>query len=723
MNTSVITFQVDEQILIKTGGVDDFASDPYSYVVAEFTLGQNWDSFDSVRAIFSTRHTIKQAVLNHEGKCIVPWEVLTKRDEVKVNLVGSIVEDLVLTDRLTSFAITALNVTQDVPVCAGDPPISPSQFEEFVAIVKDDADRAEDAKTAAETAQDKAEDAQTAAENAQTGAENAQEAAELAQDKAEDAQEAAELAQSKAEDAQTAAESARDIAVDAKDDAVQAKIDAQAAAGAAETAQGKAEDAQDAAEAAQRAAEAAEQSILDLEATASVDNTVGTPSVDVSVTEQGGNKVMDFDFHNLKGEQGVQGETGNGIISTELISTVGAVKTYRQTYADGTHFDYEVTDGEVTNEVLYSFLPQDTASGDIASFPDGANQVPMPSLIASIEPVQSGSGDPSPTNIRPITGHTEVKTSRTGVNLFGGLPFAQKLVEVGHQSVINTETKTVTWTRSDPNEGGSYNRILFSPKEPMPMTAIMTYLNNGANFSLRLELIDGTEQAIELPNSNGQKTTTVIVSSKAVKSVTANYYAAAPTTIYYEESGYFEGTLTTDEFEPYQGNTYTTALGQTVYGGTLDVVSGVLTVTKAIVDLGTLNWEYVTEYGFRSWLSLAKPNDTSLADIKCSKYLATNYNIHIPDHTIALGGWSPSKYVMVADSSFGTDAEAFKTGANGVQLVYPVDTPQTIQLTPQEVKTLLGDNNVWADTGSVEVTYRADIQRYIQKQIAAVLNA
>lgn len=33
-------------------------------------------------------------------------------------------------------------------------------------------------------------------------------------------------------------------------------------------------------------------------------------------------------------------------------------------------------------------------------------------------------------------------------------------------------------------------------------------------------------------------------------------------------------------------------------------------------------------------------------------------------------------------------------------------TPITIDLTPTEVKTLLGENNVWADSGEVEVTYK-----------------
>ena len=83
----------------------------------------------------------------------------------------------------------------------------------------------------------RAEAAQTAAETAQGKAEDAQEAAETAQGKAEDAQEAAEAAQAAAETAQGLAEAAQT---------------------AAETAQGKAEDAQEAAEDAQEAAEGAQ---------------------------------------------------------------------------------------------------------------------------------------------------------------------------------------------------------------------------------------------------------------------------------------------------------------------------------------------------------------------------------------------------------------------------------------------------------------------------------
>ena len=48
----------------------------------------------------------------------------------------------------------------------------------------------------------------------------------------------------------------------------------------------------------------------------------------------------------------------------------------------------------------------------------------------------------------------------------------------------------------------------------------------------------------------------------------------------------------------------------------------------------------------------------------------------------------------------------------------PLPTPEVYQLEPEEVKTLLGVNNISADTGNVSLTYRADVDLYIAKKIA-----
>lgn len=272
-----------------------------------------------------------------------------------------------------------------------------------------------------------------AAQNAQTGAETAQGKAEEAQGKAETAQEKAETAQ-----------------------------------GAAEYAQGKAEDAQEAAETAQGLAEAAadraedaEGAILNLTASASVNNTVGTPSVNVTVTESGGNKNMAFAFSNLKGAKGDTGSQGlaatvavgtvttgaagsnaevtnvgsandaifnfkipkgdkgntgatgaDGYSPSASVSKVGTTTTITITDKDGTT-TAEVEDGitptidsalsptstnPVQNKVVTTEkadIITDTASGAIASFPDGA-PYPVLDLQVGIDPVQDLHGQANP---------------------------------------------------------------------------------------------------------------------------------------------------------------------------------------------------------------------------------------------------------------------------------------------------------------------------------------
>lgn len=59
-----------------------------------------------------------------------------------------------------------------------------------------------------------------------------------------------------------------------------------------------------------------------------------------------------------------------------------------------------------------------SASGAVATFSDGADNLPLKSLVVNINPVQDlSNGDPSPENICPISGWDAVKVTRTGKNL------------------------------------------------------------------------------------------------------------------------------------------------------------------------------------------------------------------------------------------------------------------------------------------------------------------
>ena len=156
----------------------------------------------------------------------------------------------------------------------------------------------------------------------------------------------------------------------------------------------------------------------------------------------------------------------------------------------------------------------------------------------------------------------------------------------------------------------------------------------------------------------------------------------------------------------------------TVYGGTLDVTTGLLTVTMAEVDLGTLTWQYISDDVFFTFglYGIKKPG--------IRNYINSTYGFsalsfaNMPDKTMK--GNTTAGGMYVKDSAFGQNPGTAKTGMSGVQLVYELATPQTYQLTPTDVTLLLGDNNVWADTGDIFIKYRRQDVLGINENIATM---
>ena len=169
--------------------------------------------------------------------------------------------------------------------------------------------------------------------------------------------------------------------------------------------------------------------------------------------------------------------------------------------------------------------------------------------------------------------------------------------------------------------------------------------------------------------------------------------------------------------------TITIDLGQTVYGGKLDVLSGVLTVDRAMVDLGAKNWYPSTAAGrtrFRTSITdierISSPNVR--ASLLCSNYPTKTANQTYQGTTgVSLQQNEADIYIYDPQMESMTGGE-FKSAMSGVQLVYKLATPQTYQLTPTEVATLLGDNTIWADTGDTTAEYCADTKLYIERLTA-----
>jgi hypothetical protein len=200
-------------------------------------------------------------------------------------------------------------------------------------------------------------------------------------------------------------------------------------------------------------------------------------------------------------------------------------------------------------------------------------------------------------------------------------------------------------------------------------------------------------------------------------------------------------------YEAYTGNnTYSITFPQaagTVYGGELTVNkdgSGSLVVDRYnVTNIEDFTMGLYTSGNRRRFEFINTTNNipnikgTSACITSHFEVLTTGANVPFGNMIISAG--SQDYYTFFDRDERFADVAAFKSWlqeeenkGTPVQIVIELATPVTYSLTPGQVKTLLGVNNIWADTGDIiSVTYPADTKMYIDNKItqaiAAALNA
>lgn len=158
------------------------------------------------------------------------------------------------------------------------------------------------------------------------------------------------------------------------------------------------------------------------------------------------------------------------------------------------------------------------------------------------------------------------------------------------------------------------------------------------------------------------------------------------------------------------GNSVVVDLDGTRYGGYVDVVNSVLTITHEILDLGSLTWVYRNNNVFSSLQISDAPNLSIPFEIICDSYLVNNSltaaNIINYNEVISSYPSYNRKVVMIRDTNY-TDADDFKTAVEGSKLVYELATPVEISLSDiPTLSTIIGNNSFASDIGTVDVKYR-----------------
>lgn len=315
----------------------------------------------------------------------------------------------------------------------------------------------------------------------------------------------------------------------------------------------------------------------------------------------------------------------------------------------------------------------------IASFDDGADNEPVNSLVVDITATESGSGTKSPTNPYTISGFNSGVVTRCGKNL---------LENRRTTTTINNVTFTVNNDGSVTLSGTASANTQFNFNDSSLKSAKYTMSNGNTN------LIGGIVLFAVTPSGNKEvKRTTGFVTFEDSVSLAALWITSGTNTNGITIKPMIELGETASEFEAYNGNTYTFAFGQTVYGGHFDN-KGNLVVTHGFATKTWGNYIYTEDLTncTRRVLGTLPTAQGQLTTDLCNKLQAI----------ISWSSDTPHFYIDGNSKNLVVFMPIGTSDNTTLQFCYELATPITLAITSQDIPTLLCNNNVFSNTGNIK---------------------
>lgn len=341
-----------------------------------------------------------------------------------------------------------------------------------------------------------------------------------------------------------------------------------------------------------------------------------------------------------------------------------------------------------------------TVSGNIASF-RSADKADIKSLKVHFAPVQEGTGDPSPSNVMPISGWTGVEVSHCGKNII-----PSSLTFVNNKAINNYGVIGDT-----PNYKYSEEYI---PIRPSQSYVCQRYKSESSANNIAFVVVQYDK------NKNFIKTLPVIrtiagtgVQSGAFVTEDNAYFIRINIALDELDGSNYQiepGDSVTD-FSEYYGTTIPVSWSSeagTVYGGYVDLVTGEL----------VQEWEKVYLNDPTKWIDHA--TKAYRYDVEFDRE-ATGSNVsgllsNIAKTDSTLDFWC--RWTLVSTGLFAirwtknyADPPSLETikqmaSNNEIYICYKMNSPIVHQLTTTQLKTLLDHNNIWSNAnGDVEVEY------------------
>lgn len=755
-----------------TGGMLDLGTwGSYGIEKLHLTLDAAWQDL-TITAFFNVNgEVVAKRVVGKDGYADVPWEA-TKENTFAgcFAFEGSINGQRRISTNL-NYKVTNHSETTD-----SDPVPTDDRWNQFVTETKEYRDgafeaaekanaRAEDAETASEDAQAAARAAKASENAAAASASNAAadaakagpyaKAAQAAQEAAENAAAAAAASKSAADtlaaeaaraalaaenskaaannaayfagENATAAQKAAATATAAANDAGQSASGAAASKAAAETAAKAAQDAQTAAEAAkaeavkaQEAAQTAAKSAQDAQAAAE------NVRDDAKAAQKGAEAARD-----------TAAKSAEAAAKSEA-NVKQSADTLAESVKNITPDDSSIGDKPWSSKHIIDMLcpPLEESGNPVVCYPVAGYAL---GVKAMWEPAQEGTGTPSPENIRPIKGRDSVTVDRCGENVIEFLSTEDSSSDI--KIAVDAE-KNITLNGTLAGKGN------------ITIGTCRLHWVAGKTYTMYVKKVGGS---VSLGSGDGITFAYALFTTDynhffrgGTNSTNLDVYIASDAALVETELVFMlqcwrkgtvfnnfkfqievvEGTTTPSTYAPYNGQTNTLTLPETVYGGEVDAVSSEGQETQKLVILnGTESWN--------SWgINAHNPAITGFYTYDINDYDAINSkgicsHLETPNQDVWGGrnagiGFATvgsSRYFMFSmmtsslpDISAGHEVASLKAylaaqndAGTPVQIAYKLAEPIPFTATgAQPLPALAGVNTVLTDADSATVTGRAD---------------
>lgn len=369
-----------------------------------------------------------------------------------------------------------------------------------------------------------------------------------------------------------------------------------------------------------------------------------------------------------------------------------------------------------SQKIVNTLCPPFTASGSVVQCTPVENS-PL-DVQVEITPTQEGTGDPSPENVRPIVGWDAVNVWRAGKNLLDWSKVSASVYSHYGLSFEKKENSIRVFGTSTQSGDLSFNIATTTQSELYGKNFIFSWFTKELSevYVYGLRTVPENSIAIQMNLQEGQVYDFTIQIALGVQKLNA--------------------------YEPYQGNTYTVQLGQTVYGGTLDVGMGLVINSLKLLSNQSVLSGVNTPAESQNWVSCFWSNNITDGDrrnntqIFCSVlpcyewngllqadvfawYSVNSFGIAGTLTAFNLTGGEDNDSILAAVNSYISSLPSFT-------FLYELNSPPSIQLSPQQILALSGTNTLFADAGSVTVSGLSDtVETFnaLENRIAALEEA